>query len=976
MSGMMASVLMAVLTLAMLLFLVIRLRFFAGSEVSGRATFVIGGLLVLSAAAWQIVSQTAGFGDWFLESAYPWLDLTQLIFLVVGLLLLAVGLSLYSDYWQTRAEDIDNREERLALLENLQRDAREPYQLMEMLNISIKEILTGLPECAGAIFLLNRSRRQLVLTAYMGLSRNEIASLEYYPFGRNLVSQAVDVGEPLMGGNFAFFDRGGETNESRFQSSLVLPLVSGLEKIGAVVLLTEKTQFFSRSEVRYLAPVAEWLAEKIKSARLIRELTAAEKRFEKVQVRQTEMSARMTAATEAFSAADTLTAYCRSLTGLFDSRSAHIMGIVNGLLDTYGGSEPLSDMTESYRTAMIDALDRDKPLIINQEAVTDDGTPYVAWSSLVFPIGREGRRVALVLRRESGPFNVGEGDLGVVEIFARMARLVMRQNDYSRLDITRRKGLARIIELLRFDADHPAEADESFLVSHMSDMLPAHSGVLAFTRQTNGSLRATRGTGVEQDFLSDFDFLPGEGIIGRVLEAQQPQFVFGRTSVGRSLESLEATNREAFYHAFGERGLPTFMAACPIAVYNRQTAIAVVFMYDIMDSERGEYERLLTLAAGLYSVRLTIAELFRNQAPTVPVEMDGQELGGIINRLNNHLSAIIGNAELAVSRSDISGDIKRHIDSILGEAEQAAGYVKSSLGKAWPTAGGVVQEEIVDINDILAETLEEALISENLYMIGGRPREVFLKTHPVVGVAVPGKKLHEAIVGVIGRMAEAVDDDEVITVSTYHLSSHVYFDISRHRKQLPALERAAGFGEYQSVETALRFRNSERFLSHLTGYGCFFASDRAQQPPLYMSLKFPTVSAPASAVGMDGPPVSILAIDDQPVILELMSAMCQSLGYEVVTASSGEVGLRLSQERDFDVIVTDLAMPGMSGLELAARIKQDQRETPSILVTGWEVTIPEIQLEAAGITGILHKPFRIEQLTEIIGASSKRSHAR
>ena len=68
----------------------------------------------------------------------------------------------------------------------------------------------------------------------------------------------------------------------------------------------------------------------------------------------------------------------------------------------------------------------------------------------------------------------------------------------------------------------------------------------------------------------------------------------------------------------------------------------------------------------------------------------------------------------------------------------------------------------------------------------------------------------------------------------------------------------------------------------------------------------------------------------------------------------------------FDIILTDLAMPGLSGLELAREVKKKYAHIPIILITGWEVNLDKAQLEVAGILEVLYKPFRLEQLTDII----------
>ena len=144
-----------------------------------------------------------------------------------------------------------------------------------MLNIALREILVNLPTAAGGILLVNRSRRRFVLTSSSGLSKEETALMEYYPMGRNAISQSLELGDPLLATQFDFIDHSGNRKGSRFNSCLILPMISGMEKVGILVLLAEEKELFSRADIRYLDPVSQWLGEKIKSARLARELAQA-----------------------------------------------------------------------------------------------------------------------------------------------------------------------------------------------------------------------------------------------------------------------------------------------------------------------------------------------------------------------------------------------------------------------------------------------------------------------------------------------------------------------------------------------------------------------------------------------------------------------------------------------------------------------------------------------------------------------------
>ncbi|MFH1373901.1 MAG: GAF domain-containing protein [bacterium] len=280
MPEMISGLLSVTIVLLGVLFLLVRLRLLSDHRLSGSGSLLAGGALLLAASSWQVVKGLGAYREWFLDSVYLYLDMSQYLLYLGGLVLVVVAISLYADSWQTRKTELEIREQKLSVLDDLRHETRQPYQLMQLLNISIKEIVAHLPECAGAVFLLNRSRRQFVLASAVGLTKQETTALEYYPLERNLVSQAVDLGEPLIAGKFDFIKRSSDRPvESRFNSCLLLPLMSGTDRIGGLILFAQQEKYFSNSEIRYLAPVADWLAEKIRSARLTRELAAAKRRL-------------------------------------------------------------------------------------------------------------------------------------------------------------------------------------------------------------------------------------------------------------------------------------------------------------------------------------------------------------------------------------------------------------------------------------------------------------------------------------------------------------------------------------------------------------------------------------------------------------------------------------------------------------------------------------------------------------------------
>jgi CheY-like chemotaxis protein len=79
----------------------------------------------------------------------------------------------------------------------------------------------------------------------------------------------------------------------------------------------------------------------------------------------------------------------------------------------------------------------------------------------------------------------------------------------------------------------------------------------------------------------------------------------------------------------------------------------------------------------------------------------------------------------------------------------------------------------------------------------------------------------------------------------------------------------------------------------------------------------------------------VLLVEDDDDNRELMAEVLASSGYEVVSTATGQEGLRTLSERSVDVVVTDVGMPGMGGLEMARAAKAIAPRVPVVVVTGW-----------------------------------------
>jgi CheY-like chemotaxis protein/putative methionine-R-sulfoxide reductase with GAF domain len=907
MAGTFAIVLLITGVLGGALLLVFRLDLFSLRNRQGMGLFLGGMSLVAAALFWQLLTLSAGYADWFVPKAYTIAVILQALSAAAGVMLVSSGLVAHDRFWHTERKAVLRREQLLSMLENLQHDARQPYQLLELLNITLNEISRQMSGTSGALLFSNRTRRQYVLTASTGLAREEIASLEHYPFERNIVSQSVNAAEPLVAPGFDFVDADGSLRASRFNSLLVLPLVSGMEQIGALLLFSETPRRFDRSDAQVLTPVTEWLAERIRATRLTRELTTVRADRDQLSGLLTALHERFGGAVASLSAPDPLSAFCRSLAGLFNSSSAHLCAVRSGRVEFAAHSHPIGELSESYQTALIEAIDRRKPLMINQESTDDAGADRIIACSLVIPLGENHPHTALLLRRESGSIAVSDASMATVELLARTSAVAVDYVEARHRSITQRSGFERIMRLLD-TSSQPDDTGPQWFVGELAQIFPAPTTYVVLGSGDDGNRHPLHALNADSTLLSRLNLGPRDGVGESAHESRRVQIFMTKQEIDGWLSRFATDNRMVMSQLIGADRERLLVANCLIGSSD-STCVLMVVMRQVNERNREEYTRLLTLACALYEFRNALSG--RNQ-PTSPHDV----------------------------------------------ASEFAPIEQSAMQSA-------------RLSDLLTGYLTRMRISGDLYMIAGRPREVHTRLAAEGEVSLTPSLLEKVIESALAELTAAATDDDVITASLYQNNDFVFLDLSRHRRHFPPVDRVADFAAYRLVTSNDANRFSQLLATGGDSEKVLVAVDSQSASPSFLSFKLSKSSATsgASSALSDGPP-RILVIDDQAVILDLVSAMCQTIGYVADCARSGEIGLQMASQQAYSLVLVDLAMPGLSGIEVARLIHRSQPRIPVVIMTGWEATLDRAVLTEAGVVEILYKPFRIEQLTDLLKSSA------
>jgi len=110
----------------------------------------------------------------------------------------------------------------------------------------------------------------------------------------------------------------------------------------------------------------------------------------------------------------------------------------------------------------------------------------------------------------------------------------------------------------------------------------------------------------------------------------------------------------------------------------------------------------------------------------------------------------------------------------------------------------------------------------------------------------------------------------------------------------------------------------------------------------------------------------ILVVDDEPAIVSTLKDSLEALGYQSIGASNGKEALQVIENNGLDLVITDIRMPEKSGIDLLHQIKESHPDLPVVIITGYPLAYPPDKAMKEGADGYLAKPFRINQIDQLL----------
>ncbi|WP_037454877.1 PAS domain S-box protein [Sphingobium chlorophenolicum] len=359
----------------------------------------------------------------------------------------------------------------------------------------------------------------------------------------------------------------------------------------------------------------------------------------------------------------------------------------------------------------------------------------------------------------------------------------------------------------------------------------------------------------------------------------------------------------------------------------------------------------------------------------------GKLTGGVAHDFNNLLAVIVGSLDLAKQRLATGADVSRYIDNAMTAAERGATLTQRMLAFARKQELKLQSVDCMalvrDMADLLRATLGAGVVIETRFPL-----------HLSAAHADPAQ-LELALVNLAINARDAMPEGGRIVIEGAEDSPPPG---RRPDPEAGRYIRLSVVDEGEGMDAATLERAREPFfttkgvgkgtglgLSMVHGFAeqCGGSLVIASQPGqgTTVSLWLPVASdaaAEEAAEAIDvlalpgAEPMVILAVDDDDLVLTNTAGMLEELGHTVFLATSGADALRVLEQGSVDLVVTDFAMPGMNGMQLAEEIEGRLPGLPVIIITGFAELPPNMTRRPR-----LDKPFKQVELARMVTAATQ-----
>ncbi|HEX8097210.1 MAG TPA: response regulator [Pyrinomonadaceae bacterium] len=353
----------------------------------------------------------------------------------------------------------------------------------------------------------------------------------------------------------------------------------------------------------------------------------------------------------------------------------------------------------------------------------------------------------------------------------------------------------------------------------------------------------------------------------------------------------------------------------------------------------------------------------------------GELASGVAHDFNNTLAGILGRAQLLLNSKDHE-KTEQGLRIIIKTAKDGAKTIKRIQDFARQRRDHdfqpvTVDQLLMDVSEITRPRWKDRAEASNVHI----RLELQIRSNALV--MGDESELREVLVNMVFNAVDAMPEGGRLTLSAEETEGQVELSVSdtgtgmteeiRSRVFNPFFttkgKTGMGLGLAVSYGIIRRHEGTVEVESEV-GRGTTF---RILLPIAHGAVK---VNPTGDLVRPEPVPANssqtrILVVDDEAYVRELLRDILESEGYTVAQADSGRDALEHFGQQKFDVVFTDVGLPGMSGWELARAIRERSPSIPIAVVTGWGEAVGSNEQKEAGVDWVVGKPFTVDQVVGI-----------
>jgi signal transduction histidine kinase/ActR/RegA family two-component response regulator len=355
----------------------------------------------------------------------------------------------------------------------------------------------------------------------------------------------------------------------------------------------------------------------------------------------------------------------------------------------------------------------------------------------------------------------------------------------------------------------------------------------------------------------------------------------------------------------------------------------------------------------------------------------GEMSSGVAHDFNNILGAILGRAQLLIEKSS-GNEVKKGLAIIEKAALDGAETVHRIQEFTRVSADGTSFHSM-DINEVIKDAVEFTRTRwKDEAEAWGIPIELHSWFEEIPAMMADASALREVFTNLIINAVDAMPEGGTINIRTHRDGDMAVVKVAdtgigmsgevqkRTFDPFFSTKGTRGSGLGLSICYGIITRHRGRIIvESCEGKG----STLTVRIPLTLSGRKETVQD-LKARGSTS--AKVLVIDDDEIMRAVLADTLRQVGCRVRDVGSGSEGIEIFSKEDFDMVLTDLGMRGMSGWEVIRLVKERSPMIPVALVTGWGAKIDSTEIKKRNVDFVVTKPFQIEDLREVVREAMRK----